>query len=136
MAAQVRSAMVTRIKAQVAEFADVRGTVNITAVLRQGFRTPACFVYRLNTRREDSAECIKQFTTRYGVLIVCRIDRDDASVDDSAERLSEAVSAALDCADWMPDTRARMRHTGGNADPDLERNLLFWADYLEVKEFV
>jgi hypothetical protein len=129
----IRSEMVTRIAAQVPEFQSVRGTVNIEAALRQGFPLPACFVYRLNTRRNKGLNV--SYTTSFGVLIIVRIDRDDGSVDETADRLSRAVADALDSETWQPGDY-RMMHTGGNADPDLKRNLLFWEDYYETQEFL
>jgi len=128
----IRSEMVTRITELVPEFQSVRGTVNVEAVLRQGFTLPACFVYRLNTRRNPGLE--RSYTTRYGVLIIVRIDRDDGSVDETADRLSHAVADALDSDTWEPGDY-RLSHLGGNADPDLKRNLLFWEDYYETEEF-
>jgi hypothetical protein len=138
----IRSEIVTRIIDQVPELKSVRGTVNIEAILRQGFPSPACFVYRLSTNRDDSlktnyvSDFEVSYTSVFRVIFILKIDRDDGSVDEAAERLSRSVANALESETWVTSNGYPLVHQGGSADADLKRNLLFWEDYYETQEIL
>jgi hypothetical protein len=128
-----RSLIVEKLKKEVSDFKAVKGTVNINAVLRQGFPNPACFVWRISRKRISNPGAILQYESSYGVLIVVKIDNDDGSVDDMAESISDKMASILD--DWQPHEKAGLVYDGGEVMTDLERNLLFWKDTYLLKEF-
>ncbi len=116
----------------------IRGTSNIKAVLRQSWSSPACFVWRYE--RKATPESLDMSVTRqsvqmlYAVLTVVALEKDDGSVEDQAEQLSDLVMRQL--LGWRPYGDAPLLDAGGRALTELERNRLLWLDSYALDQCV
>ena len=122
-----RSAIVQRIKDNAATlpFDTVRGTSNMSAILRQGWASPACFVYRDSDIRDDNFRHLEMTKSTYMVVIAVETEEDDGSVEDFTELLTDSLNDVLD--GFSPLGINDLWYSHGKALTDLKRNLLIWA---------
>lgn len=113
----------------------IRGTSNVQAVLRSGWQAPGCFVWMSRRRSPKESGCsVKHLSVEYSVLFALKLEKDDGSVEDSAERFSNRSIQVLD--DWRPFGQGKLAYRDGDALVDLKRNLLFWADTYTLQQYV
>lgn len=131
-----RPLIVKRIRDNIPDFHTVIGTANVQAVLRSGWKSPSCFVYRTASAPIGNSSCaIQQLDNTYSVLIALNIERDDGTVDDQCEMLSFEIMKHL-LAGWRPFDKTEFVYAGGDSFSNLERNLLFWRDDYTLKQNV
>ena len=113
----------------------VRGTANIQAVLRQGWSSPACFVWRSSVLTAEIGSCsLQPITAEYSVMLALKTEKDDGSVEDQAESLSKKLMRIIQ--GWKPFQKTGFEYVSGDALTALERNLLLWRDTYRLKQFV
>ena len=119
-------------------FSTVRGTSNLQAILRSSWSAPACFVWRNRALAAPESmhmgHAMQQVRTHYAVVIALKTEKDDGTVEDLAENLSDGVMSAL--LGWQPALDGNeFLYAGGDGLTDLERNLLLWRDMYVINEY-
>jgi hypothetical protein len=135
-----RSLIVARLKETTPPlpYKTIMGTSNIQAALRQGWASPACFVFKTGEKVQDSEGSLdgvlQEILVDYSIVSAIKTEKDDGSVEDMTSIFGNTLIERIN--GWIPFGDNPFIYGGGYAFPDLERNLLFWVSEFSILQII